>query len=213
MAKHRKVGNLMGLAVLSTVIEGPMHPYEIASMLRERGKEDDMDIKIGSLYTVVRNLDKAGFIEVADTGRAGARPERTVYRITGAGVAELVDWVRELVTEPQPEHPKFKAGLSVAAVLSPEELAALLRHRLTVLEEESAARRRKADEYAGQVPRLFLLEGEFDLAMRDAEASWVRALLGELESGAFPDLEMWRANLAELSARHGAPHEREGERS
>ena len=63
------------------------------------------------------------------------------------------------------------------------------------------------------MPRLFLLEGEFDLAIRDAEASWVRALLGELESGAFPDLEIWRANLAELAARHGAPYEREGERS
>jgi DNA-binding PadR family transcriptional regulator len=213
MAKRRKVGNLLGLAVLSTVIERPMHPYEIASTLRGRGKEDDMDIKIGSLYTVVRNLETAGFIQAGDTSRAGARPERTVYRITGAGVAEMVDWVRELVSEPQPEHPKFKAGLSVAAVLGPEELAALLRRRLTALEQGSAARRREACEYAGQVPRLFLLEGEFELAMRDAEAEWVRALLGELESGAFPDLEMWRANLAELSARHGAPHEHEGERS
>jgi len=211
VAKRRKVGNLLGLAVLSTVIVAPMHPYEIASTLRERGKEDDMAIKIGSLYTVVRNLQKAGFIEVADTSRAGARPERTVYRITREGVAELVDWVRELVGEPQPEHPRFKAGLSVAAVLGPEELAALLRHRLTALEEGSAARRRAAEGYAGQVPRLFLLEGEFELAMREAEASWVRGLIGELESGAFPGLEMWRANLAELSARNTARHEQEGE--
>ena len=89
VAKRRTVGNLLGLAVLSTVIVAPMHPYEIAATLRERGKEDDMAIKIGSLYTVVRNLQKAGFIEVADTSRAGARPERTVYRITRAGVAEL----------------------------------------------------------------------------------------------------------------------------
>jgi DNA-binding PadR family transcriptional regulator len=213
MAKRRKVGNLLGLAVLSTVIERPMHPYEIASTLRERGKEDDMDIKIGSLYTVVRNLEKAGFIEAGDTSRAGARPERTVYRITEAGIAEMMDWVRELVAEPQPEHPKFKAGLSLAAVLGPEDLAALLRRRLTVLDEGSAARRRQAGEYAGQVPRLFLLEGEFELAMRDAEATWVRALLGELESGAFPDIEMWRANLVELFALHGTPHDREGEGS
>src|SRR5579863_4287273 len=113
MAKQRKVGNLLALAVLSTVIERPMHPYEIASLLRARGKEDDMDIKWGSLYTVVRNLVKHGFLEVVDTERAGARPERTVYRITAAGRGELVDWARELVSTPQPEHPKFKAGLSV----------------------------------------------------------------------------------------------------
>ena len=125
MAKQRKIGNLLALAVLATVIERPMHPYEIASLLRSRGKEDDMDIKWGSLYTVVRNMVKHGFIEVVDTTRAGARPERTVYRITDAGRAELVDWTRELISTPQPEHPKFKAGLSVLAVLGPDDAAAL----------------------------------------------------------------------------------------
>jgi DNA-binding PadR family transcriptional regulator len=205
MAKRRKVGNLLGLVVLSTLVERPMHPYEIVSTLRERGKESDMDIKIGSLYTVVRNLEKYGFIEVADTMRAGARPERTVYRITTAGHAELVDWVRELVAEPQPEHPNFKAGLSVATVLGPHELATLLRQRLTALDDETSVRRRKLDEYAEQVPRMFLIEDEFELAMRDAEATWIRGLLGELESGSFPGLDLWQTVLTELTARYGTP--------
>nr|BFE87669.1 hypothetical protein GCM10020093_102700 [Planobispora longispora] len=119
MSKRRKVGNLLAPALLATVIQRPTHPYEMASLLRARGKEDDMEIKWGSLYTVVGNLVKHGFLEVADTTRRGARPERTVYRITDAGRAELVDWARELVSIPQPEHPKFKAGLSVLATLSP----------------------------------------------------------------------------------------------
>ena len=207
MAKRRKVGNLLGLAVLATVVEGPMHPYEITSKLRERGKEQDMDIKIGSLYTVVRNLEKAGFIEVVDTDRVGARPERTIYRITAAGVAEMVDWVRELVAEPQPEHPKFKAGLSLAAVLGPEQLAALLRQRLSTLEERGAAGRRQADEYAETVPRLFLLEMEFESAIREAEAAWIRGFLAELESGAFPGLDTWRAMVAQISDRYGLARE------
>ena len=166
-----------------------------------------MDIKIGSLYTVVRNLEKSGFIEVADTTRSGARPERTVYRITGAGRAELVDWARELVTEPQPEHPRFKAGLSVLSTLSPQEVPGLLRARLAALEEGSAARRRALGEYAAQVPRLFLLEAEFELAMRDAEAAWVSSLVEELESGAFPDMAVWQAVLAHLEAQIDAPSE------
>ncbi len=187
MAKQRKVSNLLALAVLSTVVERPMHPYEIASLLRSRGKEDDMDIKWGSLYTVVRNLVKHGFIEVVDTERAGARPERTVYRITEAGRAELVDWVRELVSTPQPEHPKFKAGLSVLAILGPDEAAELLRQRLTTLEQAIAATRALLAEHT-EVPRLFLVEDEYELAVRGAEAAWVRALVIELETGAFPDL-------------------------
>lgn len=194
MAKRRKVGNLLGLAVLSTLIERPMHPYEIASLLRERGKDADMDIKWGSLYTVVRNLEKHGFLEVADTTRSGARPERTVYRISDAGREELADWVRELVAEPQPEHPRFKAGLSVLAVLGPEEVAGLLRQRLAALEQAGARLRSTLDDAsAAQVPRLFLIEGEYEAAIRDAEVAWVRSLLAELEAGTFPDLAAWQA--------------------
>jgi len=43
------------------------------------------------------------------------------------------------------------------------------------------------------VPRLFLVEAEFDLAIREAEANWVRGLLGELTSGTMPGLAQWRA--------------------
>ena len=85
MAKRRKVGNLLGLAVLSAVALKPMHPYEIASVLRERGKDQDIPIKWGSLYTVVANLEKHGFLKAAESVRQGGRPERTVYRITEAG--------------------------------------------------------------------------------------------------------------------------------
>lgn len=208
MAKQRKVGNLLALAVLATVIERPMHPYEIASLLRSRGKEDDMDIKWGSLYTVVRNMVKHGFIEVVDTTRAGARPERTVYRITDAGRAELVDWARELVSTPQPEHPKFKAGLSVLAVLGPDDAVTLLRQRLATLEQGTAAMRAQLAEQGAGVPRLFLIEDEYELAMRDAEATWLRALLAELESGSFPGLPEWRTIVAALTSTEASwPHE------
>src|ERR1700720_943469 len=111
MAAKRKVDNLMALAVLATVVQQPMHRYEIASLIRARGKDQDMDVKWGSLYTVVQNLAKHGFLEVVGTSRQGARPERTVYQITEAGRQEMLDWTRELLSTPEPEHPKFAAGL------------------------------------------------------------------------------------------------------
>ncbi len=39
MAGRRKVGHLLGLAVLATVIERPMHPYEMATLIRDRGED------------------------------------------------------------------------------------------------------------------------------------------------------------------------------
>ena len=193
MPKRRKVGNLLALAVLSAVVERPMHPYEMATVLRERGKDQDMTIKWGSLYTVVRNLEKHGLIEAVESTRQGARPERTIYRITGAGRAELEDWVRELVAVPERERPRFEAGLSLLAALPPDEATALLRQRLDRLEPEITGQREALAQHSRDVPRLFLVEVEYDLAVREAEATWIRALLDELGSGSFPGLAEWRA--------------------
>ncbi|KFZ83416.1 PadR family transcriptional regulator [Amycolatopsis sp. MJM2582] len=195
--KRRKVGNLLALAILSTLNERPMHPYEMASVLKSRGKDRDMGIKWGSFYTVVGNLRKHGFIEAAESGRDGARPERTVYRITDAGRDEMLDWLRELLGELAPEEPKFVAGLSVMGWLGPDEVVALFRTRLAALEEDIASTRAELTRLLEEIPRLVLLETEYHLAIRVAEAEWVRSILGELTSGSMPGLAQWRAMLAE----------------
>src|SRR5215218_4779757 len=131
MGKRRKVGNLLALALLALLVPGrPMHPYQMAAILRGTGKEQDMKIKWGSLYTVVQNLEKHGLIEESGSQREGRRPERTVYAITEAGRAEVRDWLRELVAEPEPELHRFEAALSVLGVLPPDEVIELLEARL-----------------------------------------------------------------------------------
>jgi DNA-binding PadR family transcriptional regulator len=193
MAKRRKVGNVLALAVLSALAQRPMHPYEIATALRAWGKDQDMEIKWGSLYTVVRNLDRHGMIAAVESVREGRRPERTVYRITDSGRAELVDWTRELVSTPVPERPRFRAGLSVLAVLHPDEATALLRRRLDLLADTIAAARDALAQHSQHIPRLFLVESEYDLALQEAEAAWIRGLLAELTAGTYPGLDVWRA--------------------
>jgi DNA-binding PadR family transcriptional regulator len=191
MAEKRKVANLMALAVLATVVQGPMHRYEMASVMRARGKDRDMDIKWGSLYTVVQNLEKNGYLESIGITRQGARPERTVYQITDAGRDELIAWTRELIAEPEAEHTRFIAGLSVLAVLNPEEVIELLRRRVDRLTETiDELQRQLAD--ASDVPRLFLIEDEYRIAMTRAEIDWTRSLLDELSNGTFPHLDAWR---------------------
>ncbi|MGI5289726.1 PadR family transcriptional regulator [Nonomuraea polychroma] len=193
MAKRRPVANLLALAVLTVVVQRPMHPYEMASVLRARAKDQDMRIKWGSLYTVVRNLEKHGLLEAVESTRQGARPERTVYRITDAGREEAEDWTRELLSTPQTEPSAFEAGLSVMAGLGPDEVAPLLRQRLELLDQRIEADRADLERERREMPRLFLIESEYALAMREAEAGWVRSLLAELAAGAFPGQEAWRA--------------------
>jgi DNA-binding PadR family transcriptional regulator len=195
MARRRKVNNLLALTVLAQLQERPMYPYEIAAVLRERGKDQAIKINWGSLYTVVQNLEKNGFIEAIEVVREGRQPERTTYRITEAGRAEVRDWLRELIGEPEREYSRFEAGLSDAGILPPDEVTALLRQRLDVLgkENEKSEAMLAMLEESGQVPRLFLIESEYHLALRTAEAEWVRGLLAELEGGTFPGLDFWRA--------------------
>jgi DNA-binding PadR family transcriptional regulator len=191
MAEKRRVANLLALAVLATVVQRPMHRYEMASVMRARGKDRDMNIKWGSLYTVVANLEKNGLLRAVEVTRQGARPERTVYQITDAGRDELVSWTRELIAEPATEHTRFIAGLSVLATLSPAEVGELLRNRLARLTESVDCLRAELAD-ATDVPRLFLIEDEYRIAMTQAEAEWTRSFLAELSSGTFPHLDVWQ---------------------
>ena len=193
MPKRRKVSNLLALTLLAQLMERPMYPYEMASLLRERGKDQAVKINWGSLYTVVRNLEKNGFIQAMQVDREGRQPERTTYQITSAGQAEVKDWLRELLGDPEREYTRFEAGLSDAGQLPPDELISLLRHRLEVLEAGNEHQRAELAETEKQIPRLFLIENEYQLAMRQAEADWVRGVLAELDAGTFPGVAAWRA--------------------
>jgi DNA-binding PadR family transcriptional regulator len=192
MGKRRKISNLLALSLLTLLTERPMYPYEMAATLRHRGKDQSIKINWGSLYTVVQNLEKHGFIETVEVAREGRQPERTTYRITDEGRAELTDWLRELISEPEREYTKFEAALAECAVLSPRELTGLLKQRLEALEQATAQHETMLGVLAGSLPRLFLIESEYQLALRRAETDWVREVLKELTDGTFPGISDWQ---------------------
>ena len=192
MAKRRKVSNLLALSLLNMLTQRPMYPYEMASTLRERGKDNAIKINWGSFYTVVQNLEKYGFIEAIEVAREGRQPERTTYQITDAGRNEAKDWLRDLLSVPEREHSSFEAALGESAVLPPDELIGLLQQRLAALEEANDRLQAELATLVTQLPRLFLIESEYYLAQRRAEEEWVRGLLKEFTGGTFPGLDAWR---------------------
>jgi DNA-binding PadR family transcriptional regulator len=170
-----------------------MHPYEMASTMRERGKEQSIKLNYGSLYTVVDNLAKHGLIVALEARREGRRPERTVYELTDAGRTRLDTWMSELLATPVKEYPRFEAALSLMPVLHPDHVLALLRERGRTLEKQITAERLILDA-AGKagLPRLLMIEGEYHLAMQDAELAWVRSLADELEAGTMEGQNAWQ---------------------
>ncbi len=192
MAKRRKVSNLLALSLLTLLMQRPMYPYEMAAALRERGKDQAIKINWGSLYTVVQNLEKYGFIDALEVVREGRQPERTTYQITDAGRTELKDWLRELLSVPEREYTRFEAALGDSGVLPPDELIDLLQQRLDALDAANAEQQAGLDALVKTIPRLFLIESEYYLAQRRAEAEWVRGLLKEFSDGTFPGIDAWR---------------------
>jgi len=195
VASKRKVSNPLGLAVMALLYERPMHPYEMVSLMRERGKHESVRLRYSSLYSVVGTLEREGLIAARETMREGRRPERTIYEITGAGREEFLTWLRELLREPVKEYTQFAAGLSFLPGLPPEEAAELLEERVRRLEKETTEMRSRLDAAKEKydLPRLFLVESEHELMLRESELGWVRKIVDEIEAGALGDLSEWRS--------------------
>ncbi len=178
----RKVSNPLALAVLSCLYEKPMHPYEMATTLRNRGKHESIKLNYGSLYSVVESLQRRGWIVPQETEREGRRPERTVYALTGDGRDEYFDWLSELIAVPVKEYTQFEAGLSFLPSLSRDDAINLLNNRADLLQEELDQAKYYGDALSDvAVPRLFLIEAEYSLAMRRAEMAWVKSLIASIE--------------------------------
>jgi DNA-binding PadR family transcriptional regulator len=204
------VNNPLALAVLACLTEHPMHPYEMATTMRERGKDQSIKLNYGALYTVVEALQQHELIVAQETERSGRRPERTVYRLTDAGRMELINWVSELISTPVKEYTRFEAGLSLIPVLPPEDAAALLAQRCERLEIEISQGRSLLQLVAQRgVRRLNLIEGEYLLAMHEAELAWTRQFAEAVRSGTLEGITEWAASHgAEASRENEAPQEK-----
>jgi DNA-binding PadR family transcriptional regulator len=192
MAK-RRISNPLALAVLSLLVEKPMHPYEMSATMRERVKEESIKLNYGSLYSVVESLQRHGLIEVQETVREGRRPERTVYAITEQGRTELVDWLSELLSVPVKEYTRFEAALSLMPVLPPDSVVRLLQTRRMRLEHEIVSTRAVLAEMANRgMPYLWAVELDYVLKLREAEAAFVDRLMDKINDGTLDGVDVWR---------------------
>ena len=179
---RRRVNNPLALAVLACLVERPMHPYEMSTTLRTRGKERSIKLNYGSLYSVVDSLQRHGLIETQGTVREGRRPERTVYAITDAGRAATREWLEEMLAVPRQEFPEFPAALSHVMMLTPQEALGLLTRRETLLTAMHQGLEAGLASTAA-MPRVISLESEYVLATATAQLTWLRSVIDDLRTG------------------------------
>ena len=198
----KRPANALPLAVLALLFEKPMHPYEMSTTLRERRKEDSIRLNYGSLYAVVESLRKKGLINARETMRDSNRPQRTIYGITAEGEEALTQWLGEMLSQPSPQFTDFEAALSLIGAMPPHEATKLLSARVEALEAATAEYEQLLRTAPPKFPRLFMVEGEFQEALRKTETEFVRQLIADIASGALTGVPIWK-RLHEIRAGGG----------
>jgi len=172
----------LALAILALLYEAPMHPYRMQRLIKERGKEEVINVqRRASLYQTIAQLERAGLIAVRETLRGENRPERTIYQLTDKGRQTAVDWMRAMLSTPAQEFPEFPAAISFLPLLTPDDAL----HQLELREAALAKKLADMDSILEEVdiPRLFLLEEEYLRAVLEVELKWVRSLIDDLRTG------------------------------
>jgi DNA-binding PadR family transcriptional regulator len=195
----------LALSVLELLDERAMHPYELASTMRERHHDEFVRLNFGTLYHTVEMLERTGMIASVEREKEGRRPERTIYQLTEPGRELLVSVVSDIVARPIREYVNFAAGLMFMHHLDAPRAAQLLTERVTALGATAEKLTNIMGElHASGVTRLALIELEHKIAMLKAERDWVRKLEREITEGTLE----WRAGMGSghevLRRRHGS---------
>jgi DNA-binding PadR family transcriptional regulator len=195
----------LALSILELLDERAMHPYELASTMRERHHDEFIRLNFGTLYHTVEMLERNGLIVSVEREKEGRRPERTIYQLTETGRQVLVKVVSEILARPAREYVNFAAGLMFMHHLEAREAAQFLSQRVVALSATTEKLTRIMGELrTAGVTRLALIELEHKIAMLEAEQVWVGKLEREIAEGRLE----WKAGIGTghevLRSRHGS---------
>jgi DNA-binding PadR family transcriptional regulator len=182
--------------ILGMLMEEAMHPYRMQKLIRVRKKDSVVNVRQrASVHQTLARLLHLGLVEIQEKIRTEHHPDRTLYAITASGRETAINWLRTMLTNVGTEYPEFPAAVSVIALLKPRDArkqfelrAERIRKKLSDLETEM--------KDASKVPRLFLLEGEYQTAMLKTELRWLETVIGDFKSGALGWNLRWLRKIA-----------------
>ena len=160
--------------------EGEMHGHQLRQLAELEHIDMWTDITVGALYGAIKRLATEGLIEEARVERAGAYPERQVWRITQGGVEALASvrraGLREIVLKPDP----FDLAISRLDKTTLDEIPAAVEERLSALRTmivQEEAHLSSISKYLSQVEHLVMQHRAERIR---AEISWHEELLRQL---------------------------------
>lgn len=203
MAISTQRRSALAVQLLLLLDEQPMHAYGMQQLIKERRKERIVNIaQRNSIYQTLDRLQRAELIEVHDIEQTDNRPSRTIYRLTELGQHTLQSWLNDMLSTPAREFPEFPVALASLPSLTPEQAADLLAERADSLRQQLEAFATEAQEAQRiGLPRLFMLEEEYQRSITETELRWIENLIAELREGHLTWDREW---IDQVAARLGA---------
>ncbi len=159
-----------------------MYGHQIRRTAEMINVEAWSDVRAGSLYHALHQLDREGLIEAVRTEQEGRLPARTIYAITPEGQVELGVLRERGLREISPPRDPFDVALWVAAGRDAPELEFVVRQRLEAirLQLEAMVEERERLGGEGAIPAVGLVLMRHGEARLEAELRWHEELLEAL---------------------------------
>ncbi|MCJ0873994.1 PadR family transcriptional regulator [Streptomyces sp. AP-93] len=176
------------LLVLGAVrMHGRAHGYQVRNDLEFWGAHEWSNAKPGSIYHALKQMAKQGLLlahEVAPSAVGG--PPRVEYEITDQGTAEYLTLLRQALTSYDQKMDMLSAGIGFIVDLPRAEAVALLKERISGLEQWRAGvtayyTPEEGPEQLGHIGEIMNMW----VHSADSEAAWTRSLIGRIEGGAY----------------------------
>ncbi len=166
---------MFGHTLLGLLDTGPQHGYEL-KIRHDAQFPGARPLPFGQVYATLARLHRDGLVDVAAV-ESGAGPDRKVYVITPAGVADLERWIEE----PTPIGQVRSELLSrvVVALVTGRDPDALLDSQRAI----HLARMREVTERRRGADLIGAMACDHDLFHLEADVKWIEHAAKRLQRG------------------------------
>jgi len=140
------------LALMSLLAERPMHAYEIAQIIEERGMREWTQIGFSSIYYLLKKMHKAGWLNSEEERSEVGGPSRLVYSLSKPGTAIWGKAVIHSLTNIHRGNNPFLIALSAIPLLEHKDVKIALVSKQEKLEEEAKRLVDKINGFGSNIP-------------------------------------------------------------
>ena len=160
--------------LLGLLEDRPKHGYELRRSFDER-LAGGRPLRSGQVYSTLGRLERDGRVDEVG-GEQGPGPERRLYAITDAGIAELERWLAQ--PEPPEQYLQSAVYAKVVVALSSGRSAQAV---LDAQRDRHVAAMRELTREKANADLAGVVRADFALAHLDADVRWIDLTLARLE--------------------------------